>query len=409
MVNGNGISNYSVADPSTASVDVIDVKPSRSYRFRFIGGTALSLVAMAFENHTNLEVIEADGSYTKPTPTEFLQIGNGQRYSVLFKTKSCKELKTLGKTDFYFQIETRERPAMNRDYAILRYSTDGCSIKPSSALPTNAYPKKAPLTLPPTVNGFLDYKLKPLKDNNFPTCKEVTRRVTINMQQVLDGYILWQDNNVSWVQDSFDTLPHLTTPRKPYLVSLYENETAYLPSYTAAVKNAGVDPETQTFPAKIGEVVEIILQNYGARAIDNETAGGLDAHPWHAHGKHFYDLGAGPGKWSADVMEQQLHGTTPVLRDTTMVYRYNATTQPNQASGWRAWRLRIEEPGVWMIHCHTLQHMIMGMQTVWVMGDAKDILTVPKLEVEGFLTYGGNVYGNATHHPTRIHFSELGL
>lgn len=33
--------------------------------------------------------------------------------------------------------------------------------------------------------------------------------------------------------------------------------------------------------------------------------------------------------------------------------------------------------------------MIMGMQTVWVMGDRKDILKLPKPQVEGYLTYGG--------------------
>ena len=59
-----------------------------------------------------------------------------------------------------------------------------------------------------------------------------------------------------------------------------------------------------------------------------------------------------------------------------------------------------------MIHCHTLQHMLMGMQTVWVFGDEKDILKVPKVEVEGYLTYGGDVYGNETHAPRVVHFSE---
>jgi hypothetical protein len=35
------------------------------------------------------------------------------------------------------------------------------------------------------------------------------------------------------------------------------------------------------------------------------------------------------------------------------------------------------------------QHMIMGMQTVWVFGDTSDILKLPKPRVEGYLTYGG--------------------
>jgi hypothetical protein len=38
--------------------------------------------------------------------------------------------------------------------------------------------------------------------------------------------------------------------------------------------------------------------------------------------------------------------------------------QDGTISAWRAWRLRIDHPGVWMIHCHLLTHMVWGMQTV---------------------------------------------
>ena len=52
-------------------------------------------------------------------------------------------------------------------------------------------------------------------------------------------------------------------------------------------------------------------------------------------------------------------GKTPVKRDTTMLFRYEMQTTNNTDAGWRAWRLRVTEPGVWMIHCHILQHMLM--------------------------------------------------
>ena len=76
-----------------------------------------------------------------------------------------------------------------------------------------------------------------------------------------------------------------------------------------------------------------------------------------------------------------------------------------------------------MIHCHILQHMVMGMQTVWVMGNETEILTVPVEHVLGYLEYGGSVVssflrslpvgqrltqicqnGNDTHHPRVVHF-----
>ncbi len=157
---------------------------------------------------------------------------------------------------------------------------DPNSVKSAS---NTTYPDEKPIALPPTVDGFLDYVLQPLYANDFPSASQVTRRVVLNVQQVLDKYIVWRDSNVSWTDNADDSVPH-TTPNQPYLVSLYENQTAYTPSYSAALKNGGLDPSTNTFPAKIGEVLEIVLQNIGAHAIDNETGGGLDVHPWHAHG-----------------------------------------------------------------------------------------------------------------------------
>ena len=80
--------------------------------------------------------------------------------------------------------------------------------------------------------------------------------------------------------------------------------------------------------------------------------------PWHAHGRHFYDSGGEDAVYDPNVAEKRLNGTQPIQRDTTMLHRYNKTTQPNEKRGWRTWRLRVEDPGVWMIHCHTLQHMM---------------------------------------------------
>ncbi|KAF2789208.1 multicopper oxidase [Melanomma pulvis-pyrius CBS 109.77] len=408
LVNGKTISDYGVIDNSTATLAVIEVDPGKTYRLRFIAATALSYTSFAFESHDGLEVIEADGHYTKPLSTDLMQMGSGQRFSVLLKTKSCDELEQSGRLDYYLQVETRERSAVATNYALLRYR-DTCNLPESSVhhLPTDSYPSKKPIDLPPTISGFLDYQLQPLVPNNFPTTSQVTRRIVLNVQQFEDGYYVWRDSNVSWSDASIDSRRY-TTPATPYLVSLYTNQTAYLPKYDAAIANGGVDPTTQTFPAKLGEVLEIVLQNIGSISKTNVTPGLLETHPWHAHGGHYYDLGGGPGAWSSEAMEARLQGTLPVLRDTTMLFRYNEATQPDVKSGWRAWRLRVQNPGVWMIHCHWLQHMIQGMQTVWVFGDAGDILKVPRREVEGFLTFGGDVYGNGTHVPERVHFSEGG-
>lgn len=52
----------------------------------------------------------------------------------------------------------------------------------------------------------------------------------------------------------------------------------------------------------------------------------------------------------------------------------------------------------------------MGMQTVWMMGNASDITRgVSPGSVEGYLHYGGDAYGNASYDPYVQHYFEGGL
>ncbi|TAQ86499.1 hypothetical protein B7494_g5173 [Chlorociboria aeruginascens] len=381
LVNGRGGGSAN-GTACNASLSVIDVEPNKTYRLRFIGATALTLSSLAFEGHSDLEVIEADGSYTQPLNTSFLQIGTGQRYSVLLHTKAVPE-----KSQYYIQVESRERPTITRGFAILNYG------ETTTSSPKIYPPSQPPLTLPNITTGFLDYELRPLGAyDDFPQAHEVTRRITMTVHQRVVGPTIWVENSYSWTE---------TFPQEPYLVSLYKNDSIEFPSMARAIANNGLDPITRAFPAQIGEVLEIIIQNTGA------DAGGLDVHPFHAHGAHYWDLGSGNGSYNADENEKLWVGKIPVKRDTTMLYRYEDITVNGTDAGWRAWRLRVDEPGVWMVHCHILQHMIMGMQTVWVMGNETEVLKVGRPDVEGYLTYGGSVYGNENHWPEVVHFQDV--
>ena len=238
------------------------------------------------------------------------------------------------------QLESRERPTVTQGFAVLNYGP-----KPASA---PVPPAQAPLILPNTTLGFLDYVLAPLypcaPEDSFPTAAEVTRRVTMTVHQAVRGMTIWIENSYNWT---------VAFPQEPYLVSLYKDDGIEFPSMQRALANNGLDPVSRAFPAQIGEVLEIVIQNTGA------DAGGLDAHPFHAHGAHYWDIGSGNGTYNATANEEKLKGTSPVKRDTTILYRYEMTTINGTDAGWRAWRLRVTEPGVWMIHCHILQHMLM--------------------------------------------------
>lgn len=130
----------------------------------------------------------------------------------------------------------------------------------------------------------------------------------------------------------------------------------------------------------------------------------MDYHPFHAHGGHYYDCGSGNGTYNATENEMKLANYNPILRDTTNLYRYEEKTVAGDQVGWRAWRIRIEDAGVWMVHCHILQHMIMGMQSVWVMGDYEQVANVPPTDIQDYLVFGGNVNGNDDHPPRAVHY-----
>ena len=176
LVNGQGQLPDKPASPG-CELASISVEPDKTYRFRIIGGTALSFVTFAFEDHNDMVLIEADGNYVQPVNVSYIQIGSGQRFSVLLKTKSRNEVKT--KSQFFMQIETRDRPSLTRSYAILEYQLPTSKRAPFPITPRLSIPSgNPPLILPPTTQGWLDYELLSLyPDPDFPTTAQVTRRV----------------------------------------------------------------------------------------------------------------------------------------------------------------------------------------------------------------------------------------
>ncbi|KAI4593308.1 hypothetical protein KJ359_009839 [Pestalotiopsis sp. 9143b] len=385
---------------------VITVEPGKTYRLRFVGGTALSFIMLGIEGHSELTIIEADGEYTKPVTTDHIQIGSGQRFSALLKTKTQEELDADGMTSYWIRYENRDRPANVSGYGLLQY------IKPGTYLqgPPQDLPRESPVKLTRNLaeyTSWLEYSLEALNPlETFPTLEEVTRTVYIQLNQhVVDGFyngsvngkLEWDANNLTWTEDKLGD-DHFT----PYLVSAYLKGT--VPDYDAAVANGGWDPATRAFPARVGETLDIVwLSNSG-------PTGGFDSHPMHAHGAHYFDLGSGNGTYDAVENEKRFAaGYTPARRDTTQLYRYATSGAANHTMGWRAWRLRVTEDnvGAWMMHCHILPHMVMGMQTVWVFGNATEIMSeIPEPYLSGYLEYGGSAYGNDSYDPLVVSYYD---
>lgn len=324
------------------------MKPNQSYRFRTIAGVALSPLVFALEDHDNLTIIAADGKYTQPAETNMIQIGSGQRYDFILRTKTESELQKLGKSLFWIQLETRYRQQNNTFYALISYDTDSDTNQTVPSAP----PTMRPIHIPYSIQTWMEYTLEPLKDNDFPAADQVTRQVFLSSAQYLtQSGIFWTVDNRTWTeederQDKKAFNDTGMSDNAPYLVKVYEEGSKAIPNYENAVQHhGGWDPQLNVYTAKVGEIIDIVLINE-----PNGNAGGFDTHPWHIHGDHVYDLGSGRGTYNATDNEIKLQGYRPVLRDTSFLYKYTAGDDAVAADaytnqGWRAWRLRVTNPG----------------------------------------------------------------
>ncbi|ORX33571.1 multi-copper oxidase laccase-like protein [Kockovaella imperatae] len=382
------------------------VLPGKKYRVRVIGATVLSYIGLALEGH-NMTVIEVDGTYVEPYPVVDLELGAGQRYSVIIET-----MQNPPKHDYHWRLRTMWRPTRVNGSALWQYDDDAPSNCPydnhgpvsSAATPTNL---NETVYLPEEKFGWYSDDFVQWNSTEYPpTDDEVTRVIVLNGQQLVAGKsgFRWSVNN---------HLYNGTTPHVPYLVGLYsENPTERMPNYSIALQHGGYDPLSNTYPAKLGEVLDIVIENHAG-----PTSGMAEAHPWHSHGRKYWDMGSGTGNFSYAALNASRAAAKglPYLRDTSVVYpspgaAYNGSVTGNYSdAGWRLFRIKVEDPGTWLVHCHITPHQVMGMMTVFMYG-AEDLAPIPESLVHEFLTYGGGAYGERTYSYSTIprsFFSEM--
>lgn len=71
---------------------------------------------------------------------------------------------------------------------------------------------------------------------------------------------------------------------------------------------------TRSFPAALGEVIEIIIQN------TDSDVGSVYFHPFYAYGAYYYDLGGRNDTYDPVTKEKNIRGLGLARRDTSMLY-----------------------------------------------------------------------------------------
>ncbi|KAJ3183430.1 hypothetical protein HDU87_006749 [Geranomyces variabilis] len=313
---------------TTGGYAVTIVEPKKTYRFRIINAATLNFLRFDIPGHT-MRVIEADGTLLKPTKIDHLELNAGQRYSVLITAD--QEAK-----DYWMSSQAMWRKASAQNgWSILRYS----NAKTQESTPPAALPARGP-----EIPSWMEDQLRPLKPPRVPQQEGDTRFYNFSQVALADGTVRWQ------VADRVYELPD-----QALLLQHYNNTIKNLP---AASKPVSIER---------GRVVDIVLQS----SVGNLN-GVCEEHPFHLHGHSFWDLGGGNGTWHSGIKADV---NNAILRDTVTVYPYRSayfqTPLPAGTScGWRRIRFVADNPGAWLLHCHIVAHLVMGMAESFIVGES---------------------------------------
>ena len=376
-----------------------EVEAGKTYLFRMINIGGLTYQTVCFEGH-NVTIVAADAVPVDPLLTKCVDINIGQRYDVILTANQAAEA-------YWISSQSQFRPGSPSGYATLRYKDD--AVQPGT-LPSTPAPQPGSVDVwtqafasQITINAAFLTPNSPAKNNSIydiatMTVPPATSYLMINLSQpVLNetGQIRWAFNNVAFLENPpCNNLQSIMTTNPSWLstssaltdaagtnassVGLGQQYGAgdtpavfianlTSPKIIAANPTAG----SHIAPVKLGDVVEIVVQNNAASSFNgggNRTA--QEQHPIHLHGHHFWVMGVGQGVYpgpEAVAASGILNTWNPPLRDTQTLPKF----------GYIILRFLANNPGTWLLHCHIPYHQIIGQ----AMAIAEATELVPKAPV----------------------------
>ncbi len=260
---GTSCDNAPPSCNTAAHYPTIELDYDKTYRLRFVGATALMYVSLGILSPTSvpytsanatssvvngtvglekLKLIEADGSYLDALDVDRVELTTGQRYSVLYRSKTREEAKKDASGGVYWmRAESRWRAGPSMWVKIV-YPSPSSSASPPLTLFDG---QKDVQLLPAETFGWVTSQMHPLSkpsgpewwySHTMPGDDEVTRTVVIDTQQVK---FLPSAKGVKWDQNGQafnESLPTLT----PYLVSTFLGDVHFPTAFS--VRNSSLQP-----------------------------------------------------------------------------------------------------------------------------------------------------------------------
>ncbi|KAJ4761775.1 Laccase [Rhynchospora pubera] len=334
----------------------LNVKPGRTYLLRLINAALNSELFFSIANHS-FTVVETDANYVKPFSTNTLLISPGQTINILLSTHQ-----TTPSSSFLMMASPYTTTAGTFDNTtvagILKYT--------AKILPINK----------PTLPSFNDTgaatnfttKLRSLASPSYPA------RVPLKVDRYFFFTVgLGTDpcpkngpcqgpngtkfaasiNNVSFVRPSIAML------EAQYYHFLEGVFTADFPGVPLIPFNYTGTPPNNTFVSHGTKVVKLKFNTSVELVMQDTSIQGAESHPLHLHGHDFFVVGQGFGNFNPYKDPAQFNLIDPNERNTVSV----------PSGGWVAIRFVLDNPGVWLMHCHLDVHLSWGLAMAWVVED----------------------------------------
>ena len=303
-----------------------------------------------------MTVVMADARYVQPFEVENLDVYSGQTYDVLFTANQDPS------KNYWAGVNVRGRnPETPTGLAILQYLSNAGTAWLTSPAPVSPLWNDftASVAQAKQILARVGYEEAPPKKSDRTV-------IILATQNLVDGYIKWALNDISYVprptpviaalkyniKGAYDLTP---PPDFPHV----KNYDVFSPP-PPEMKNVTYGSPVYIF--KKDSIVDVIVQNANTLTPNNS-----EIHPWHLHGHDFWVLAYGKG-WYNPKESTNFNMKDPPVRNTVAVFPY----------GWVAIRFVASNPGAWPFHCHVEPHFQMGMGTIF----AEGIYDLPKLPAE---------------------------
>jgi laccase len=340
---------------STSETFRLPVKRGETYLLRIVNAALNTGHFFKIARH-KFTVVAVDASYTKPYKTDVIVISAGQTADVLvtadqpvgkyymaarpYNNQAAGAFDNTTTTAIieYIGYQNSTRPIFPK---LPFYNDTPVVTKFSKALRSLASPEH-PVEVPQTVHksfiSTVGLGLLPCETGN--TCEGPNgTRLSASMNNIsfVDPTIAILQANYFGINGVFST----DFPSKPPHKFNYTGDDIPRNLWFPL-------PATKVKVLKYNATVQLVFQSTNIFVAEN--------HPMHLHGYNFYVIGEGFGNYNPKTDPLKFNLVDPPERNTVIA----------PVSGWVAIRFKADNPGVWFLHCHLDDHLVWGLNMVFI-------------------------------------------